>query len=53
MNHDDKALSKQDLADALREILGSHQLPFKDRVRDITNNPDIYKYIEGILEELV
>ena len=41
------------LAEALREILTNHQLPFRDRVKEIMSNDDMYKYIVNILEDLV
>lgn len=46
-------MDRMQLAEALREILCNHQLPFKDRVREITTNQDMYDYILGILQELV
>ena len=52
-NNTVKKADPNQLADMLREILCNHQLPFKDRVREITTNPEMYDYILNILEELV
>jgi len=41
------------LAEALREILTNHQLPFRDRVKEITSNEEMYRYVANILDDLV
>lgn len=55
MEHDenDRKFDQNQLADSLREILCNHTLPFKDRVREITNNQDMYDYVLNILDDLV
>jgi len=40
------------LAEALREILTNHQLPFRDRVKEITSNEEMHRYVANILDDL-
>jgi len=49
----DKKFDTIKLGEALREILTNHQVPFKDRVREITENQDMYAYIQNVLNDLV
>jgi len=48
----DKIFDTLKLGEALREILTNHQVPFKDRVREITENQEMYVYIQNVLNDL-